>query len=382
MADDSGSGEKTEEPTPERLRKLRKEGNLPKSQDITHAASFIAVFGVLAVTLPWVGKKIIELVKFSIQATTRVADEPMVTIVAVMSEGLKVFFMTCAPTLAIAMIMGLAGNIAQVGFLFTMKPLTPDLKKLNPVTGFKNLLNKKKLVELLKTIIKFIVICYVSYIALRDTIRDVALIIRSDLLTGVKVVGHVIWDAVVKIGGAFVLIAAFDAFYQRKRYMKDNMMSKYEVKQEYKQSEGDPQHKAERRRFHQEILNSSSMGAVKNADVVVRNPNHIAVALKYDREKATAPKVVAKGSELWAEKILELARKYGVPIVRNIPLAHALNKLDVEDEVPEELYETVAEVLNFVYKLSQEQQEKTGKKGKVKKDSAAGAKQTAQKPTK
>jgi len=382
VADDSGSGEKTEEPTPERLRKLRKEGNLPKSQDITHAASFIAVFGVLAVTLPWVGKKIIELVKFSIQATTRVADEPMVTIVAVMSEGLKVFFMTCAPTLAIAMIMGLAGNIAQVGFLFTMKPLTPDLKKLNPVTGFKNLLNKKKLVELLKTIIKFIVICYVSYIALRDTIRDVALIIRSDLLTGVKVVGHVIWDAVVKIGGAFVLIAAFDAFYQRKRYMKDNMMSKYEVKQEYKQSEGDPQHKAERRRFHQEILNSSSMGAVKNADVVVRNPNHIAVALKYDREKATAPKVVAKGSELWAEKILELARKYGVPIVRNIPLAHALNKLDVEDEVPEELYETVAEVLNFVYKLSQEQQEKTGKKGKVKKDSAAGAKQTAQKPTK
>ncbi|MBI3179142.1 MAG: EscU/YscU/HrcU family type III secretion system export apparatus switch protein [Deltaproteobacteria bacterium] len=181
----------------------------------------------------------------------------------------------------------------------------------------------------------------------------------ADLAVAMSVVGNILWDFCTKIGGVFVAIAAFDAFYQRKRYTKDNMMSKYDVKQEYKQSEGDPHHKAERKRFHQEILNSASPAAVKNADVVVRNPEHIAVALKYDKEKeGAAPKVVAKGERMWAEKILESARAYGIPVVRNVPLAQALNKLDVGEEVPEELYEAVAEVLNFVYGLSQEQERK------------------------
>ncbi len=176
------------------------------------------------------------------------------------------------------------------------------------------------------------------------------------------VVGDILWDFCTKIGGVFVAIAAFDAFYQRKRYMKDNMMSKYDVKQEYKQSEGDPHHKAERKRFHQEILNSASPSAVKGADVVVRNPDHIAVALKYDKDKeGAAPKIVAKGERMWAEKILDAARAYGIPVVRNVPLAQALNKLDVGEEIPEELYEAVAEVLNFIYGLAQEQERKAGK---------------------
>ena len=356
---DGGTGEKTEEPTPERLRKLRKEGNVPKSQDVTSAIAFLAVFCTLAGAMSFIGDEMIELFNASMLAMQ--SDQHYSVINSqLMNQSMMTMLRVCAPALAVAFVVGMAMNVAQVGFMFTTKPIMPDIKKLNPVNGVKNLVNMKKLVELLKTIIKFTVVSYLSYLALKDAARDVALIIRSELIVGMKVIGAIIWDFCTKIGAAFVVIAAFDAFYQKKRYIKDNMMSKYDIKQEYKQSEGDPQHKAERKRFHQEILNSASPSAVKNADVVVRNPEHIAVALKYDDDEGEAPSILAKGTRVWAEKILDAAREYGVPIVRNVPLAQALNKLEVGDEVPEELYEAVAEVLNFVYNLAEEQKNKGG----------------------
>lgn len=137
-------------------------------------------------------------------------------------------------------------------------------------------------------------------------------------------------------------------------------MSKYDVKQEYKQSEGDPQLKGERKQLHREMINGGGVGNVKNADVVVKNPEHIAVALQYDKEtEDAAPVVVAKGQRIWAEKILDEARRHNVPIVRNVPLAHALNKVEIGDEIPEELFDAVAEVLNFVYSLSEAQAKKS-----------------------
>ncbi|MEC9465073.1 MAG: EscU/YscU/HrcU family type III secretion system export apparatus switch protein [Myxococcota bacterium] len=356
---DGGTGEKTEEPTPERLRKLRKDGNIPKSQDITSAISFLVVFCVLAGSMPFITDEFSQLVQVALAAAQSNEAEGIIAN-RILVEGLWTLTKTCAPVLAAAFILGTALNIAQVGFLFTVKPITPDIKKLNPVQGFKNLVNMKKMVELLKTIVKFTVISWLSYTALSDAMRDVILIIRSDLFIGMKVIGAIIWEFCLKIGAVFVVIAAADAFYQKKRYIKDNMMSKYDIKQEYKQSEGDPQQKAERKQLHREMINSAGPGAVKNADVVVRNPDHIAVALKYDdgEEEQGAPRVVAKGERIWAEKILEEAKHYGVPIVRNVPLAQALNKVDVGEEIPEELYEAVAEVLNFVYSLAEEQKTK------------------------
>jgi flagellar biosynthesis protein FlhB len=357
MSGDGGTGEKTEEPTPERLRKLRKEGNVPKSQDVPSAIGFLAVFSTLAVTVSFLAEELLAYTHDAIRVMN--SGEPHMN-TAVLLQGLWLMFKLSAPALAVELVVKVGMTIAQVGFMFTTKPLVPDIKRLNPISGLKNLFNKKKLVELLKTTIKFIIVSWIAYDALKDATRDVIMTIRSDLMVGINVMGSIIWDVTIKIGGAFVVIAAFDAFYQRKRYTKENMMSKYDVKQEYKQSEGDPQHKAERRRFHQEILNSASSGAVKNADVVVRNPDHIAIALKYDKEKGGAPQVLAKGTRIWAEKILDAAKQYGVPVVRNVPLAQALNKLDVGDEVPEELYEAVAEVLNFVYNLSTDQKKKKG----------------------
>lgn len=357
---DGGTGEKTEEPTPERLRKLRKDGNVPKSQDVTSAVSFIVVFGVLAGTLPWITDYFSELFVTAVRAITSHEAEEVIAH-RLLVEGILTMAKACAPVLGAAFVLGMAMNLAQVGFMFTTKPITPDIKKINPIQGFKNLVNMKKMVELLKTIVKFTVISWLSYAALEDAMRDVILIIRSDLFIGMKVIGSIIWDFCLKIGAVFVVIAGFDAIYQKLRYMKDNRMSKYDIKQEYKQSEGDPQQKAERKQLHREMINSGGSGAVKNADVVVKNPEHIAVALKYNEEEENcAPKVVAKGQRIWADKILEEARHYGVPIVRNVPLAQALNKVDVGDDIPEELYDAVAEVLNFVYNLAEEQKSRQG----------------------
>jgi flagellar biosynthesis protein FlhB len=361
---DGGTGEKTEEPTPERLRKLRKEGNVPKSQDVIQAASFFVVFCVIAGTLSFVGEEMLGLVRSAMLAAESLDQRGQGLIDNMLRQSLISMFKACMPALGTALVLGVIANVAQVGFMFTLKPIVPDIEKINPINGFKNLVNKKKLVELLKTVLKFVVIGYLSYAALKGAMRDVVLMIRSDLYTGMAVIGDVVWKFTIRIGAVFVVIAAADAFYQRRRYIKDNMMSKYDVKQEYKQSEGDPHQKAERKRFHQEILNSAAPQAVKNADVVVRNPEHIAIALKYDKEKgaAGAPKVVAKGTRLWAEKILDAAREAGVPVVRNVPLAQALNKLEVGDDIPEDLYEAVAEVLSFVFKLSEEQKKKEGSK--------------------
>lgn len=355
---DGGTGEKTEEPTPERLRKLRKEGNVPKSQDVTSAVSFLAVFAVLAGTVGFMSEQMVALALESIRVGTESTEADEVQAASILLEALWAMAKICAPAFVTAVVVGVGMNVAQVGFMFTMKPITPDINKINPINGFKNLFNGKKVVELLKTVIKFVLISWLSYLALRDALRDVVLILRAELFVGVKIVGAIVWDFVTKIGGAFVIIALFDAFYQRKRYTKDNMMSKFDVKQEYKQSEGDPNQKAERRRLHQELLNSGGGQAVKNADVVVRNPDHIAVALKYDRETGGTPEIVAKGERIWAEKILDAAKRYGIPVVRNVPLAQALNKLDVGDAIPEELYEAVAEILNFVYALAKEQEKK------------------------
>jgi len=355
---DGGTGEKTEEPTPERLRKLRKDGNVPKSQDITTALSFIVTFTVLAGSLGFIAQEFSDLVNVALLAAQ--SEEPGGMLVQrLLNQSMITLAKTCAPVMGAAFLIGMVMNISQVGFMFTLKPITPDIKKINPISGLKNLVNMKKLVELLKTIVKFTLISYLSYAALRDAMRDVILIIRSELTIGMKIIGSIIWDFCIDIGGVFVVVAAIDAFYQKKRYTKDNMMSKYDVKQEYKQSEGDPQQKAERKQLHREMINNAPKGAVKNADVVVRNPDHIAVALKYDQEEENAaPEIVAKGMNIWAEQILDEAKHYGVPIVRNVPLAQALNKMEVGDDVPEELYEAVAEVLNFVYTLAEEQKGK------------------------
>ncbi|MBN2359017.1 MAG: type III secretion system export apparatus subunit SctU [Deltaproteobacteria bacterium] len=348
---DGGTGEKTEEATPQRLQEARKKGQVSKSQDVLAALGFMISFVVLALTMEWTLGRIKEFIIASIYAG--VSDGGIPAVINLGFEALMFCFVTCMPVLGAAFIVGLAANYLQVGFLFTTHPIKPDIKKINPISGLKQMFSKKRLFELIKQIVKFTVVTYVCYRAVLDNIRDIVVSQRVPLESTIKLAGQIIWDLGLRVGVLFIVIAAADFLFQRWQFKKDMMMSKYDVKQEYKQSEGDPEMKSHRKALAEELIMHGSQENVRNADAVVTNPAHIAVAIKYDQEKGGAPKIVAKGMRKHADKIKEIARQFNVPVMRNVPLAQALNKLEIGEEIPEELYEAVAEVLNFVYELQQ-----------------------------
>lgn len=347
---DGGTGEKTEEASPQKLKQARDKGQVSKSQDAIQAMGFVLVFATTSLTLTSTAKKLKDFLYAALDSAVRRGDD-LATVLAVVNEALWATLLASMPALGAAFVAALASNYMQVGFLFTTEPLKPDIKKINPVDGFKNLFSKKKIVESIKNVLKFTIVSYVAYATLRDSMREVVLSARVDLWHGVAIGGQIMYDIAIRVAALFIIISVADFFFQRWQYNKEMMMSKYDVKQEYKQSEGDPHMKAERKALAEELILHGSQQNVANADAVVVNPAHIAVAIKYDKEKGGAPKVVAKGMRKHAEAIKEIARENGVPILRNVPLAQALHKLDLEEEIPEELYEAVAEVLNFVYEL-------------------------------
>jgi flagellar biosynthetic protein FlhB len=348
---DGGTGEKTEEPSPQKLRQAREKGQVAKSQDVIQALVFVGVFAVLGLTMGSIGTQMMEFLAGSFDAATRKGDLP--TALKVTQEGLEAVLLMSLPTLGAAFVFAVASNYGQVGFIFTTHPLKPDIKKINPIAGFKQMFSKKKLVELLKQLIKFSAVSIVCYTAVEAAVRDVILAARMDLSASVKIGGEIIYNISIRVAALFIVFGAADFFWQRHSFKKDMMMSKYDVKQEYKQSEGDPQQKSERKALAEELILHGSQQNVQNADAVVTNPAHIAVAIKYDKAKGGAPRIVAKGMRKNADRIKEIAKDAGVPILRNVPLAQALNKLDLDEEIPEELYEAVAEILNFVFELKE-----------------------------
>ncbi len=375
---DGGTGEKTEEASPQKIKQARDKGQVAKSQDAIQAMGFIVVFATVGLTLKWTADRLQKFLYASLESAVRRGDD-LPTVLDVVNEALWCTLIVSLPALGAAFVAAIASNAMQVGFMITMEPLTPDIKKLNPVDGFKNLFSKKKLVESLKQVLKFSVVSYVAYGALEESMREVVLAARLDLWTGVYVGGQIMYNIAIRCAFLFVIFAAVDFFWQRHIFNQDMMMSKYDVKQEYKQSEGDPHQKAERKALAEELILHGSQQSVQNADAVVVNPTHIAVAIKYDKEKGGAPKIVAKGMRKNAESIKEIARQAGVPILRNVPLAQALNKLDLEEEIPEELYEAVAEVLNFVYEMREreakqaDERRNRGRKKQNSQPAAAGA---------
>jgi flagellar biosynthesis protein FlhB len=369
---DGGTGEKTEEASPQKLKQARDKGQVSKSQDAIQAMTFVVVFSIIALTLSTTARQLREFLFASLDAAVRRGDD-LPTVLDVLDESFKVIMLASMPALGGAWLAAFTANYMQVGFLFTAEPLKPDIKKLNPVDGFKNLFGKKKLVEALKQLIKFTAVSWVAYDACKESIREVILSTRIDLWTGVYVGGQIILNIAKRIGLLFVIFAVADFFWQRHVFNKDLMMSKYDVKQEYKQSEGDPHQKAERKALAEELILHGSQQNVANADAVIVNPSHIAVAIKYDRDKGGSPKVVAKGIRKNAEAIKDIARQAGVPILRNVPLAQALNKLDLDEEIPEELYEAVAEILNFVFELKEKESREADARRKRARPGAAAA---------
>jgi len=344
------SGEKTEEATPKKLRDAKKKGQVAKSKDLTAAFMFLAGFGVLLSTGGTMSK---ELKSFMTLALTSFYDiDAFPTVVGgIMKESLVAMGLSVAAPLGAAFVIALLFSYLQVGSMFTMDPLMPKLSKINPIDGFKNMFKLKTFIELIKSTIKLVIAILLAYLVVKASLRDIYLSILAPLPDTIRLVTIILQRIVYRVGGAFLILAVADYAYQKWQFKKDMMMTKDETKREYKAEEGDPQIKGQRKQIHYEMVMQGGVQQVKNADAIVTNPEHLALAIKYDESQMNAPTIVAKGQRLWAEKIIEMAKKHNIPIMRNIPLAHALNKFEVGDEIPEELYEAVAEVLVFVQEL-------------------------------
>jgi type III secretion YscU/HrpY family protein len=349
--------EKTEQPTPEKLRKSRQKGQVGKSADLTHAFLFLAAGGVLSLGGAAYIIRLRELMSEFFRPAIFTGEIPPGVMLESFGSAMISALTLCMPLLIAMMLIAVAIQFLQVKALFAPEVIKPKLDKLNPIEGFKNIFFKAKTyVEMLKNLVKLAVIAALVYYNLRSFLPDLLLTARVDIAAAASLAGSLMFRLLFQAGAAFVILGAADYMIQMKFYRKDMMMSKEEVKREFKESEGDPHIKAERKHLHQEMLAHGSVANVQKADAVIVNPVHLAVAIRYDEKAMGAPQVTAKGREELADKIRALARKHNVPIVENIALARSLYSVDLGHEIPEELYEPVAEILNWVYQLSEKNQ--------------------------
>ncbi|MFT3707181.1 MAG: type III secretion system export apparatus subunit SctU [Archangium sp.] len=353
----SEGGDKTEEPSQKKLDDARKQGNVWKSKDLSSVLAFAVAMSVVRSQWPTFESKIKELYFFSIDHVAHPEEITLAT-AQLMYLALTAMLMLCIPIVFAAAVAGGLAEFLQVGALLALDAVMPKFDKLNPINGIKNMFGVKQVIELVKSLVKLSVTGWVVYGVVRDSMAIVVATIHGDAALTMTVMGELVYRVVQKVVLVFILFAIFDVWWQHKSYMKDQMMSKDDQKKEYKESEGDPHHKAKRKELAHELLESAQMDAVQGADVVVTNPEHVAIALKYDRNRDSAPRLIAKGIEGKAASIREIAKQNDVPMLRNVPLAHALLRIDVNEEVPEELYDAVAEVLNFVYQLKQAQEQR------------------------
>src|SRR5262245_6009952 len=359
----SRGGEKTEQPTEKRLRDARRKGQVAKSQDLTSALLLTGAVAVLALAGSQTGRLLSDAMRDNIvRATTFKGDLQQSMATAEIWSGLYTMASALVPLLAALFVIALVVSYLQVGPVFSLEIIRPDFKKLNPAEGFKQkFLKPRPYLELVKTILKMVIAGVVIVSVIWNSRADIIRLTTQDAANASRFAASIIFQIGLRVAIVFLVLGLADRFLQKFLHMRELKMSKQEVKEEYKETEGNPLIKNARRRIHLEILQQAMMAAVKRADVVVVNPTHVAVALKYDRAAMDAPIVVAKGAELMASQIREIAKEADVPILRDVPLARALYELEVDAAIPEDLYEAVAEVLRWVYQLAEDR--KAGSNG-------------------
>ena len=344
-------GEKTEKATPKKLRDAKKKGQVAKSQDLPAAFTFIAS---VAIVLALAGTLYHEMADFLI-ATFRAVTNPDLgtTIAALFYKANEVIFLASIPTLGLVTMLGVAVTFLTVGPVFAPEVFKFDIKKFNPVDNLKAKFKLKTLVELLKSLVKIGVAAYIIYLVMYKSI-PVLIQTVSMPITGALIVFHAfLLEVVVKVGLFFLVVAVADFIYQKMSFAKEMKMEKFEIKQEYKNSEGDPHIKSKRKQIAQEIAyQEGPTGGVKRAQAVVTNPTHLAIAIGYEREVDVAPYILAMGKDLLADRMIKVAEQYDIPVLRNIPLAHTLwDEGEIYEYVPEETYEALSEILRWVASL-------------------------------
>lgn len=356
MADEQSSQEKTEDATPRRMREARKKGQVAKSRDLNTVIILIGACAALAAMLVFIGDQM----QLGMQQAFHIAQQRSIDdreIFHHIRAAAWLFLKAIGPFLAIVTGVAVLIGFLQVGPVFSAEPVHMQPKRLNIVENIKNMAKVTTLVELLKNVLKIILVFLIAYLVMKGRLGDVLKTMTADPQQAAAVAADVLEAFLIWIFVCFLAIALIDLAVQRWQHQKQLRMSKDEVKREYKQDEGDPLIKAIRRQLQQEMaMGGDTRSAVAASDVVITNPTHVAVAVKYNQSDMAAPQIMAKGMRNYAQLIRELAEEHQIPIMRNVPLAWSLIELEVGDEIPESLYQAVAELLLIVYKMKDGQQ--------------------------
>ncbi len=347
---EQGFQEKTERATPKRREESRKKGQVGKSREL----SSIAVLAGGAIYLYFRGEyhvfQLGGILKRAFLDIPSIAsgEQDLFKYLLVRAEDILWIIL---PIMLVLSVVAVLANALQTGLLLSVEALTPSASKLNPVSGLKRLFSKKSLVELAKSIAKLVIVGWVAFTTLKAAFPKLIPITYQDPSSAIFLLGQESMSILIKCCAVILLLAIIDYYYQRWQHEEDIKMTKQEVKDEHKQTEGDPMVKGRIRSIQREMARKRMMAEVPKADVVITNPVRLAVALRYDPGKSHAPVVIAKGSQRIAARIKEIAREHDVPIVENRPLAQNLYNLELGDEIPAETYQAVAEILAYVYGL-------------------------------
>jgi flagellar biosynthesis protein FlhB len=344
------SGGKTEKATPKKRQEARKKGQTAKSQDINTAVVLLAVFLFLLFGGEYLRKGIFTLFENSLQENL-LMDLTEGNIQSLLLFILKELSLSIGPILLVAMLAGVISNFLQVGFMVTTEAIQPKLEKINPISGFKRIFSMRAIVELMKSILKIGFVGIVTFTVLWRRMDEILILSKKSVGTALATLSSLTVQMGLFASGALLFLAVLDYFYQKYDFEKSIRMSKQDIKDEYKNTEGDPLIKSRIKQRQREMAMRRMMQEVPKADVVITNPTHFAVAIKYDDSKQDAPVVVAKGVDYTAQKIKLIAKENDVMTVENRPLARALySQTEIGDTIPEEFFKAVAEILAFVYK--------------------------------
>jgi flagellar biosynthesis protein FlhB len=344
--------ERTEQATPKRRSELRKQGRVVKSAEFTSASVLLGgtliIYLLGSVVVGQLSSVMKEYLSFSFGTELSQTD-----VVSLASGVVYRFLSIIAPYLIIIMVIGIIANVAQFGFVFTFKPLMNGMGALNPLKGIKKLgFSQHAMIELAKSILKVTLVGLIGYMAVKSLIAESVQLVDSSPQEIFSFMGSSAFAIGIKIAAAFMVLAVVDYYVQRKKFQRDTRMSKQEIKEEHKQDEGNPATKGRIRREMVKRHKMRMMQSVPKADVIVTNPTHYAIAIQYDAKVMAAPKVLAKGKDLVAQKIKEIAAEHNIPMVEDKPLAQLLYKtVDVDEFIPPDLFKAVAQILAYIYQM-------------------------------
>ncbi len=343
--------EKSEKATPKKLRDARKKGQVAKSKDFPAAFTFATSFALIVISSGYFFK---HLAGFMIMTFSSIGQGSKIIklIPGLLISAFQVIFNTSLPFMALISIVGILVNFLIIGPLFSIEAMKPDIKRLNPITNLKGIFKLKTFIELLKSVLKISGACILIYSVIKNSLPEIISTAGISVLGTAIIFSNFLVKVAIRVGIFFLAVALFDLVFQKKNFAKEMKMEKFEVKQEYKDTEGNPEIKGKRRQVAQEIAYQDGPGATRRARAVVTNPIHIAIALEYNAEEHPAPKIIVMGKGVTAENITKVALDYDIPIMRNVALAQELyNKGQMGNYVPEETYEAIAEILKWLNQL-------------------------------